>query len=119
MINEIIAQLFNARNAAHSIHLRTRSFAQHIALGDFYEKLVDLTDALAETFAGRYGIVNVDVNTPSVFPNTDAVMFIRSVDKWATEVTKQFNPADTLILNQWDEILSLINTTKYKLENLA
>lgn len=119
MIDQVIAQLFNARDGAHALHLRTRSFAQHVALGDFYEKLIDLADALAESFAGRYGIINVDVNTPSNFNLSDPVAFIRSVDTWASQVSTQFNPADTFILNQWDEILSLINRTKYKLEQLA
>jgi hypothetical protein len=119
MINEVISQLFAARDIAHAIHLRTRSFAQHVALGDFYEELVDLTDKLAESYAGRYGIVDVKRATQPAFFDGDAVSFIRSLEQWASAKVKEFNPADTYIINQWDEILTLVNRTKYKLENLA
>lgn len=118
-MDEIIANLFAARDIAHAIHLRTRSFAQHIALGDFYTKIVDMADDLAESFAGRHGIVNVDMSKyPNPFSNQDAVMFIISVAAWAEHAKTAFNPADTFLVNQWDEILKLIYKTKYKLENL-
>lgn len=118
-MDEIIANLFHARDIAHAIHLRTRSFAQHVALGDFYKQVIDLADDLAETFAGRYSTLNVQMNKyPTPFTDTDAVTFIRSVADWADKARASFNPADTLLLNQWDELLALINKTKYKLENL-
>lgn len=119
-MNEIIAQLFLVRDIAHAIHLRTRSFAQHVALGDFYTAIVPLIDALAEAYAGRYGIVNVKIgNTPMLFSDSDARSFIQSVDHWASSIHGRINPEDTFIINQWDEILSLINGTKYKLDNLV
>ena len=119
-MNEIIAQLFAARDIAHAIHLRTRSFAQHLALGDFYTGIIPLADALAEAYAGRYGTINVNMNASTMaFQDSDAVSFIRSVAEWAEMIRTRLNPADTFILNQWDEILSLVNSTKYKLENLA
>lgn len=40
------------RTAAHMAHLTTRSYAQHVALGDFYPALTDLTDRYAEVFMG-------------------------------------------------------------------
>lgn len=118
-MNEIIAQLFNARDIAHALHLRTRSFAQHLALGDFYTKIVELADALAESYAGRYAPVDVKLGTPAAFVSSDAISFIRGVASWAEGVRTQLNPADTFIVNQWDEVLALVNQTKYKLENLA
>ena len=119
-MDQIIAQLFAARDIAHALHLRTRSFAQHLALGDFYEGIIPLADALAEAYAGRYGTINVDMNASAmIFQDSDAISFIRSVAEWAEMIRASLNPTDTFILNQWDEILSLVNRTKYKLENLA
>ena len=119
-MNEIIAQLFAARDIAHAIHLRTRSFAQHMALGDFYEEIVDLADAVAETYSGKYGTLTIQpCQNPAVFAQTDAVAFIRSVADWAEKVHSQLNPADSYIINQWEEILALVYRAKYKLENLA
>ena len=44
----IIGQLFEARDIAHIFHLRTRSFAQHLALNDLYDALLESADAVAE-----------------------------------------------------------------------
>lgn len=50
MIGELIIKLFHARTTAHILHLKTRSHAQHKALNDFYDEIVDLADALAEAY---------------------------------------------------------------------
>jgi len=120
-MDEIIAQLFMARDIAHAIHLRTRSFAQHLALDDFYHQIVERADELAETFSGKYGVLNIHTETTtSQFPNTDAVAFIQAVSSWADGIAAGLKGAnmDSYILNQWDEVLAVINKTKYKLENL-
>jgi hypothetical protein len=46
-MGEFIAQLFLTRELAHRYHLSTKSYAQHKALGNFYEDLLDLTDDLS------------------------------------------------------------------------
>lgn len=118
-MDNIIAQLFAARDIAHAIHLRTRSFSQHLALGEFYENIVGLTDRLAESYQGRYGPLDIRLTTDVPFSTVDAVSFITSVSVWATETVKPTLPTDSFLLNQWDEILTLVNLTKYKLERLA
>ena len=52
MIEQFIAVLFLARDMAHKAHLTTDSYAQHMALGEFYGALPDLADSLAETWQG-------------------------------------------------------------------
>ena len=45
-----VAQSFAVRTAAHVAHLVSESYAEHIALGEFYEGLTDLVDEYAEMF---------------------------------------------------------------------
>lgn len=45
MIAQFIAILFLSRDIAHREHLRTKSYAQHGALGDFYDAIIGLTDS--------------------------------------------------------------------------
>lgn len=56
-MEELIARGFCARNYAHEIHLQTRKFATHSALGDFYEGVVPALDSLAECYQGRFGVL--------------------------------------------------------------
>ena len=48
MIGRLILTLFHARTAAHVLHLTTKSYAVHVALNEFYEKLIPLTIAIEE-----------------------------------------------------------------------
>jgi hypothetical protein len=119
-MKELIAQLFAARDCAHKLHLKTRSFAQHIALGDLYEGLVPLADALAEAYQGKYGVMDISTSGPIMsFDCVNPVTFIGQLAAWAESAKGQFSPTDTNLLNDWDTVLSLIYSTKYKLENLA
>lgn len=47
-----IAQSLAVRTATHLLHLSSASYAQHVALGDFYEGLNDLVDKYAEVYMG-------------------------------------------------------------------
>ena len=49
---KFIAESLAVRTAAHLLHLSSRSYAQHNALGDFYEALTDLADKYAEVYMG-------------------------------------------------------------------
>jgi hypothetical protein len=118
-MENLIAQLFAARDLAHMLHLRTRSFAQHLALNDLYEGLLEGADTVAELYQGKYGILNIPATTALVFQTQDAQTFIRELAIWAESSRSVFNPADTNLLNEWDNVLSIIYRAKYKLENLT
>lgn len=42
---EFVARSFAVRTAAHLAHLQSRSYAEHVALGGFYDSLIDLVDS--------------------------------------------------------------------------
>lgn len=117
-MEQLISQLFAARDAAHILHLRTRSFAAHMALGELYDALVDLADTLTENIQGKYGIINIPSPVNS-FSEGDAILFIRDLAAWAESGRSCFDPADTHLLNDWDNVISTVYKAKYKLENLV
>ena len=118
-MENLIAQLFAARDIAHRLHLRTRSFAQHLALNDLYDSILEGADTIAELYQGKYGILNIPAHTSFTFQEQDAQAFVRDLAGWAEASRSVFNPADTNLLNEWDNVLSVIYKAKYKLENLA
>ena len=59
MIEDLIARVFATRNAAHLEHWRTKSFAQHEALGDLYDGLISGLDSLVEAYQGVFDPVSV------------------------------------------------------------
>ena len=48
-INNIMALVFADADMAHQQHLATKSYAEHVALGEFYSGVREKFDALAES----------------------------------------------------------------------
>jgi len=48
-INSIFKQINDSASEAHLAHLNTSSYAEHMALGEFYENVREKMDALIET----------------------------------------------------------------------
>lgn len=117
-MEQLIAGLFAARDTAHILHLKTRSFAAHMALGELYDGLVDLADCLAEVHQGKYGIMNIQRSKLS-FSDHDNITFIKELAAWVEQGRALISMEDTHILNEWDNVISCVYKTKYKLENLS
>ena len=50
---QFIAKSFAVRTAAHQCHLSATSYAQHIALNEFYSAMLGLVDRYAEVYMGQ------------------------------------------------------------------
>jgi hypothetical protein len=113
---EMICKLFHARTAAHMAHLQTMSFAQHKALDDFYNEIVDLADSFAETYQGIFGLIGPypDCGLPSGKP-ADWINGLREYLKQTRQACCQ---GETTLENIHDEIQGLCAQTVYKLKFL-
>ena len=56
-VKGLVQKMFEARQVAHNCHLKTKSFAEHKALGGFYEKVLGLVDEFVESYQGQYGLL--------------------------------------------------------------
>lgn len=116
-MNKLISLLFYSRDVAHREHLKTQSFAQHIALGSFYSDVIGLTDSLAEAYQGRSGIIEgiefLNMKTEGTIADTlSAHLGI------IEDMRKTISKDDSAIQNIIDEIVGLYLSTLYKLRNL-
>lgn len=115
MMAELIAEMLHGATRTHMTHLKTTSFAAHMALGEFYDALPDLADGIAEQYQGvteellDYPQVNVaPINTPE-----EAIGYLRMLYSKVDAVQKACMYSE--IINELDMIKSQINSTKYKL----
>lgn len=116
---KFIGTLFLGRDVAHSVHLNTRSFAKHTALGGFYTKIIKLADQFAEAYQGKYGLIG-PITLMSAKKTNNVVEFLESqvedIMQMRYEVVdKECTPLQNII----DEILALYYSTLYKLKFLA
>lgn len=111
-----VEMLLHAGTNAHILHLKTTSYAQHKALGEFYEKIIDLADDFAEAYQGVYGLIT-DYPGDYKSPASDPVAELRTLGIKVKNLRKKL-PADTELQNLIDEIAGEIDQTLYKLRFL-
>lgn len=116
-VADFLSGLLHSVTITHIYHLQTTSFAQHMALGDFYEGIEDLTDGLIEAVQGKYGIVEGYTLDAGAMPTTPLEYLIGL--SGFVEEGRMDMPQDSEIQNMIDEIASLIDSTTYKLRFLS
>ena len=106
------------------LHWQTKSYAEHKALNKLFGDFVELTDNLVESVMGKYGrpVLNSEESTFVVknynFDVADDLAQYMKVlyDCYANECKSLFNPqVDSEIVNILDEIIAVIDKTKYLL----
>jgi hypothetical protein len=114
---ELVARCFNARTVAHFAHLRTRSYAQHVALNEFYDAIVDAADAFAECHMGIEGqFTGFPAITPKESP--DFLDHLTELHTWVAAHRTECADGSTELANLIDEILAVIDRSFYKLKFL-
>jgi hypothetical protein len=113
---ELFSRVYAAIKAGHTAHLMAQSFAQHDALNDFYTGLAPILDKVMENFIGRMGRLESappNVNEKSLMP----IEIVGNLTAWL-DSNRQFLGEFSEIQNLIDEMLSLCNSTAYKLREL-
>lgn len=116
-MGDFILTLLHSATNAHLLHFKTKSYAQHMALGKFYEEMPGLVDELVESIQGLTGEL---IEFPSDYytPAATALEEMQDLKEYVKEGRKML-PNDTEIQNLVDEIASLVNTTLYKIKFLG
>ena len=118
-VAEFIATLLHSATITHFMHFQAEgegSYARHVALGAYYDSIVELVDGLTESIQGLYDIVR-DYPTSFGMKAGEPLEYLLSLHKYVRETRKEL-PQDTEIQNEIDGIATLINTTCYKLRSL-
>lgn len=118
MMEELIARCFKTRNQTHLMHWKTKSYAEHQALGSFYDELIDLLDKLVEACQGSKGIIgHVDLSCKD--ESVDVIKCLTEDANWISKNRSKIGHSVPALENILDEIVALYLTTIYKLKNLS
>jgi chloramphenicol O-acetyltransferase len=116
---DFVGMLFLARDVAHSVHLNTRSYSKHKALGKFYDEIIDLADKFAEAYQGRHGLIG-PISLMNANKTSNILDFMQNqVDEIEKVRYEVCDKAETPLQNIIDEIVGLYLSTIYKLKFLA
>jgi hypothetical protein len=114
----MIGALMAMQNQFRVFHWQTESHAQHIAFCGAYENLDGLIDEFVEVYQGKNGIVKPNDGFKIKLENLDgnpSDMIDVFIEFLQNDITNQLDEKDTDLLNIRDEMLALLNKTKYLL----
>jgi len=118
-----VTNLLTMHNQFKVYHWQTQrkvgSFAQHNAFGTAYDDLTEHIDDFIEIYQGKHGAIigknGFTINLQNLDDNP--VAFVDEFIQYLIQhVTESLDPAaDTDLLNIRDEMLAILNQTKYRL----
>ena len=118
---QYVALLFLARDMAHRAHLKATgpgSFAAHMALGNFYEGIVERADAFAEAYQGRYNELLEIPLLENEYAGEIADVLEQQM-AWIEDNREEIcKRNETALHNLIDESVALYQSTLYKLRFL-
>lgn len=115
---DMVCNILHSRNQAHVFHLQTQSFAEHKALNDYYDGVVDLFDGIVESYQGKYGIIK-NFKTFKIEQYRNGKKTISYFERLLDIIEENRDSVDDSYLqNQIDTVQELINSTIYKLRFL-
>lgn len=119
MIEELVSRVFYARNLAHFAHWRAKgegSFAKHMALGEFYDGVIDAIDPLVEAYQGAFDLIgNIPVPTEML---NDCLKCLEADAAWIEKNHESICKGNRAVANLIDGVTGVYLSAIYKLRNL-
>lgn len=111
-----IQTLLEIRDQMHLIHWNTTSYAEHKALNDFYDKILDLTDSFVETYQGKYGRITGGISIEIQTGKDSKALLIEFMIFLNKDITTIIEPlVDSDLENIIADMKGAVNHTLYLL----
>lgn len=115
MIEQLVSNVFAARNAAHLAHWKTGSRSEHLATAAFYDESIKLIDRAVECYQGAFEKVS-KVKLADI--DKDLVEMLSEQAVWIGEnlddISRNLAPLENILA----ELMELYLSTLYQLNNL-
>jgi hypothetical protein len=116
MIEQLAARVFAARNIVHREHWKTKSYSQHMALGDFYEQVIGVIDEIIEVYQGRYGLIPAFTVADQKVASIETYLLNEAI--WIETNRSKFATCSG-VLALIDDLIAVYLRTNYKLTHLS
>jgi len=112
---QFVSMVLLARDAAHLAHWKTKSYAEHKALNEFYDSALELIDGFVEQYQGYYGgRMEIRRSDSSIRESIKALLEDQA--EWIDNKRYSIcSKDDTALQNTIDEIVRQYQSTLYML----
>ena len=115
--DEFVSLVLLDRDLAHLAHWKTKSYAEHKALNEFYDEIVGLADGLAEMLQGEHlTLLPLSAIGGYQTPATSLAL-VTGLSKWIGD-NRDKVCSSSECQNLIDGLLELCHSTAYKLKFL-
>ena len=106
--------MFHCADLLHIAHLKSKSYAEHVALGDAYDSIRDAADDICELIQGYCGLLDIKIAESSY---AEPIAYLKAE---RTEYTSKLSEYSGMmdVQNKLQDLLAVFSKTIYKLENL-
>lgn len=110
------AFLMAASTAVEQHHLKSKSYARHMALGSLYESINGAVDGLVEAYQGIHGLIETYPPMPPLAVE-ECVPLVESIYQYV-ETNRMKVARESFIQNDIDTLVSSLSSALYKLKYL-
>ena len=102
-------------------HWQSFGYAEHTALGNYYDSMSGLIDGFVESYQGQFGRVFVDMSKVELedMKEYSIVNYINNIGQWLRKFRSELESRDaystTDLQNQLDEMIGATDKLKYLL----
>lgn len=119
LIKTFTAKILATRNAAHIAHWATKSYAQHVALDEFYGAILDKIDEIVEVYQGGYELIPLIGAAIAPVKDGPIIEHLSFELQWIRDNRSGICGDNAALCNLVDEMSAIYMRTLYKLRNLA
>jgi len=116
---KLTLSLLAIRDQAHLFHWQTKSYAEHVALGEFYETFIDKVDSLMENIiakTARPEISNGTITLSGYGTESLNAFLLKTKTTLKTEMLEAISPKNNEeIWNIVEELKAMVNKLEYLL----
>lgn len=116
-IEELFGTLQQSIVAEWRKHLKTSKYSKHMALDEFYTEMPEKVDTLIEDYMGHTGEKVEDYKNVLDAEKLDALQYLKELHEVCTS-GREFLDEVPELESDLDDILSLIDSTMYKVKEL-
>jgi hypothetical protein len=116
MVEEFVSRMFMLRDAAHTAHWATKSYAEHVALGDLYDGIPDRMDAFVEAYQGFYGLIGPV--KPMPYSRDNIMKQVQDQAAWIEKNGEEISRGNDALENLLQDTKAALAVAYYKLKNL-
>ncbi len=117
MSSEIINYFFTIQDNIKLYHWMTKSYSRHKNTDELYSSLLSQIDKFVENYIGKYGRPNFDDKYLKIKLNklddNSFILYLDSIIDFMLKINNKLNKNDVDLLTIRDDIVSLLNKSKY------